>query len=190
MNYVKKLNRNNFPFKMAIDLASKYHAGQVDAGGRSYMYHLEEVSKSISRWYQSLCDKNIIDPESEETKKLYQNAKTVAYLHDILEDTDCTTTVLHDEGFSEEIIDAVVAITRRKDEQFYFDFIERVNKNPIAKIVKICDLENNMDIRRLTKFGDYEMKRLKKYWYSWKFLKGEISATEANNAIHPNRLRA
>ena len=113
----------------------------------------------------------------------------VAILHDILEDTECTTTVLFDEGFDEEIIDAVVAITRKKNEQYYFDFIERVSKNPIAKIVKICDLENNMDIRRLNKFGDYEMKRLKKYWHCWKFLKGELTADEVNNAIHPNRNR-
>ena len=44
-----------------------------------------------------------------------------------------------------------------------------------------------MDIRRLKTFGDYEQKRLKKYWYSWKYLKGEISEIECNNTIHPNR---
>lgn len=186
---MKQFKNVNVPFKIAYDLAAKYHAGQKDAGGRSYICHLEDVSKYVSQRYYSICAKNG-SSEDEELKKLFWDAKTVAYLHDILEDTDCTSTVLHDEGFSEEIIDAVVAITRRKDEQFYFDFIERVSENPIAKIVKICDLENNMDIRRLSKFGDYEMKRLKKYWYSWKFLKGEITATEANNAIHPNRLRS
>ena len=44
-----------------------------------------------------------------------------------------------------------------------------------------------MDIRRLNKFGDYEQKRLKKYWYSWKFLKKEIDEVTANNEIHPDR---
>ena len=44
-----------------------------------------------------------------------------------------------------------------------------------------------MDIRRLDEFGDYEQKRLKKYWYSWKFLKREISEVTANNSIHPDR---
>ena len=38
----------------------------------------------------------------------------------------------------------------------YFDFIERASKNDIGRIVKIYDLENNMDVRRLNKFGDYE----------------------------------
>ena len=44
-----------------------------------------------------------------------------------------------------------------------------------------------MDVRRLNKFGEYEQKRLKKYWYSWKFLKGEINELVANNEIHPDR---
>ena len=62
-----------------------------------------------------------------------------------------------------------------------------MNKNDIGRIVKIYDLENNMDIRRLNKFGDYEKKRLNKYWWSWKFLKGDVSAVIANNNIHANR---
>ena len=78
-------------------------------------------------------------------------------------------------------------MTRRKDEQYYFDFIERVSKNDIGRIVKIYDLENNMDIRRLSEFGEYEQKRLRKYFYSWKFLKGEINGLSANNIIHPDR---
>ena len=73
-------------------------------------------------------------------------------------------------------------------EQYYFDFIDRVNGNDIARLVKIYDLEDNMDIRRLNKFGDYEQKRLKKYWYSWKYLRGEISSVVCNNTIHPDRL--
>ena len=41
-----------------------------------------------------------------------------------------------------------------------------------------------MDIRRLKKFGDYEMKRLKKYWYSWKYLNREITEKEAEKEIN------
>jgi hypothetical protein len=94
---------------------------------------------------------------------------------------------LRDIGCDDEIIDAIKAITRKKEEQYYFDFIKRVSQNDIARIVKIYDLEHNMDIRRLKTFGDYEQKRLKKYWYCWKYLKGEISEIECNNTIHPNR---
>ena len=170
--------------RRAWELVQKYHKDQTDCGGQPYINHLGEVASKVERLYQQECANN---PKNTERDVFYLKAIIVAILHDILEDTECTTTVLFDEGFDEEIIDAVVAITRKKNEQYYFDFIERVSKNPIAKIVKICDLENNMDIRRLNKFGDYEMKRLKKYWHCWKFLKGELTADEVNKAIHPNR---
>ena len=78
------------------------------------------------------------------------------------------TTVLSDSI----IIEAIKSVTRKKEEQYYFDFIERARNNDIGRLVKIYDLENNMDIKRLSTFGDYEQKRLKKYWYAWKYLKG------------------
>jgi hypothetical protein len=108
------------------------------------------------------------------TEILYKKAYIVALLHDILEDTDCTEEELREIGCDEEIIDAIKSVTRKPEEKYYFDFIKRVSQNKIGTIVKIHDLEHNMDIRRLSKFGDYEQKRLKKYWYSWKYLKGEM----------------
>ena len=105
---------------------------------------------------------------------LYKKAYIVALLHDILEDTDCTEEELQEIGCDEEIIDAIKSVTRKPEEKYYFDFIKRVSQNKIGTLVKIHDLEHNMDIRRLSKFGDYEQKRLKKYWYSWKYLKGEM----------------
>lgn len=158
---------------------------KLDKGGKPYIGHLHRVAFEIEDKELSKASYN---DDLSSLKTFYQKAVIVALLHDILEDTDCTVDVLQELGFDEEIVNAVVAITRKKEEQFYFDFIERVNKNDIAKLVKIYDLRDNMDITRLTSFGDYEQKRLKKYWYCWKYLKGEITAIECNNAIHPNRL--
>ena len=69
-------------------------------------------------------------------------AKIVAHLHDTLEDTSATEAYLR-EMFFPDIVDAVVALSRRKDEN-YFDFIKRVCENEIAKEVKWRDLEDNM----------------------------------------------
>jgi (p)ppGpp synthase/HD superfamily hydrolase len=82
----------------------------------------------------------------------------VALLHDILEDTDTTVDELRGLCCDDDIIQAVVAITRRKDEKLYFDFIERVKGNDLAKLVKIYDLEDNMDIRRLKELEEKESK--------------------------------
>ena len=66
----------------------------------------------------------------------------VAYLHDVVEDTQFTLDDLR-LAFRDEIVQAVDSITRRKDEK-YFDYIVRLSSNPIAKRVKIADLKENL----------------------------------------------
>lgn len=172
-------------YDKAIKLIDKYFKNKVDKGGHDYRGHLWRVANAIENEKEHNCE----DKHST-LAYFYDKAIIVALLHDIVEDTEVTLDMLREEGFDEEIVSAIDAITRRKDEQYYFDFIERVKKNDIARIVKIYDLEDNMDIKRLSTFGDYEQKRLKKYWYCWKYLKGELGVMGAivcNNNIHPDR---
>ena len=165
-----------------LKLIEKYFKCKKDKGGHDYVNHLNAVCDAVEKEASINC----VDMNSS-LGQFYRKASIVALLHDILEDTDCTEEELKEAGCDEEIIEAIKSVTRRKDEQYYFDFIKRVSKNKIGTLVKIYDLENNMDIRRLNKFGDYEKKRLNKYWWSWKFLKGDVSAVIANNNIHANR---
>ena len=156
--------------KETENLIHKYFKDKTDKGGNDYIFHLYAVADAIGK------EKflNVVDFKSS-LSLFYDKAYYVALLHDILEDTECTEEELIEIGCDAEMVEAIKAITRLKSEEFYYNFIKRVSENPIAKLVKIYDLENNMDVRRLNVFGDYEMKRLKKYWYSWKYLKGEIS---------------
>lgn len=71
------------------------------------------------------------------------DAVTVAYLHDVLEDTDVSYWDLVDAEFSQEVLLAVVAITRVEGET-YATFIERVADNYLAAIVKRQDLKHNL----------------------------------------------
>lgn len=167
----------------AYNLVNKIFKDKVDKGGHPYIGHLTRVWQSIEKEKEEKCS----DPDST-ISLFYEKACVVALLHDIVEDTDITLNYLRAKEFDGEILVAVDAITRRKEEHKYFDFIQRVAKNDIARIVKIHDLEDNMDIRRLKTFGEYEQKRLKKYWYCWKYLNGEITDIECNNTIHPDRL--
>ena len=169
--------------RSVLNFVTELFKYKKDNGGADYIKHLLNVAEKIedegklrSNWY---------DFGESSLSLFYHKAYIVALLHDTLEDTDTTIDELKALGCDDEIIDAVIAITRKHTET-YFEFIDRVKKNDIAKLVKIKDLEHNMDVRRLSKFGDYELKRLKKYWYCWKYLKGEISAIECNNIIDPN----
>ena len=159
-------------------LIETYFRGKKDKGGIDYLCHLCAVAEGVEKKGE------IAGSDTWDVWVFYKRAYIVALLHDILEDTDCPEQELRNAGCDNDMIEAIKSVTRRDDEQYYFDFIKRVNKNPMGRLVKICDLENNMDIRRLKKFGDYEQKRLKKYWYSWKFLNREITEEEFEKAIH------
>jgi len=73
-----------------------------------------------------------------------KDARIVALLHDVCEDTPhwpefvCQTLEL-----SQNIEDALVAITHRENED-YFDYINRVKQNSLATKVKRMDLLHNM----------------------------------------------
>ena len=77
-------------------------------------------------------------------------------------------------GISLCVIDIVQKLTHDKKVP-YADYIINIKKDNIARAVKLADLSNNMDIRRLNKFDNNAIRRLKKYFYSYKFLMDEIN---------------
>jgi len=93
-------------------------------------------------------------------------------LHDILEDTKVKAGDLEAMGIPKKIVNAVKAITKGEDED-YDAFIRRVGRNKLARRVKIADLEDNMNIRRLDSMNEEDFKRLQKYLRSWHYLKAK-----------------
>ena len=135
----------------AIEIASEAHKGQFDKSGKDYIGHPLRVMEM---------GKN-------------EEERIVGVLHDVVEDTPWTFEMLEAEGFSSEIIAALKCVTKISENENYDDFIERVKKNPLAVAVKINDLTDNMDIRRLPYLSDKNVKRLKKYLKAYKKLIGE-----------------
>ncbi len=149
----------------AIAIASEAHEGQFDKAGNDYIGHPLRVMEM---------------GRTEEEK-------IVGVLHDIVEDTPWTFEMLETEGFSSEIIAALKCLTKISEKENYDDFIERVRKNPLAVAVKINDLTDNMDIRRLPYLSDKDVKRLKKYLKAYKKLTGEpVFSVYAARQEHPN----
>lgn len=155
--------------KRALEIATQAHQGQLDKAGRDYIGHplrVMEMGKT-------------------------EEEKIVGVLHDVIEDTDWTFEKLAEEGFSDEVIAALKCVTKTSENENYDDFIDRVKKNPLAVAVKINDLTDNMDIRRLPYLSDKDVKRLKKYLKAYKRLTGEpvysiYAAKQGNpNAYEP-----
>ena len=116
----------------AFDLAQEYFKDKKDLSEQPYMYHMERIAAAIEKER----DKKCADKESS-LSLYYDKAIAVAFLHDIIEDSDCTEEILYEKGFDKEIVTAVITITRRKDEQYYFDFIDRANEN-VLKTINDC----------------------------------------------------
>jgi (p)ppGpp synthase/HD superfamily hydrolase len=99
-------------------------------------------------------------------------AMIVAVLHDVVEDSDWTLEQLRSEGFSEEVLQAVDCVTHREGES-YDEFVERVRANAIACNVKIADLEDNMNVKRIGEMTPKDLARIEKYHRAWRILTEE-----------------
>lgn len=126
--------------KKAIELAKIAHEGQIDKGGSPYIGHPFRVMDQFEN-------------ESE---------KIVGVLHDAVEDSDLTLGDLAREGFSDRIIAAIDAITKREGEKSQ-DYLKRVMDNTIALKVKIADMTDNMDLSRITNITEKDRERLRNY---------------------------
>lgn len=112
----------------AIAIASSAHLGQTrikKEKGLPYILHVLRV----------MLDKRFVSTREEQI---------VAVLHDVVEDTDWTLDNIRAEGYSEDVIEAIDAITKREGE-LYKDYLVRVESNSIARKVKLADLHDNND---------------------------------------------
>lgn len=72
-------------------------------------------------------------------------------------------------GFSEFVLAALEGVTRREGETCE-EFIRRSLTHPVARRVKLADLEDNMHIRRLATIPDRDAERLRRYLAAWRVL--------------------
>lgn len=125
----------------AIKIALDAHEGDKDKAGETYIRHPLRVMDAV---------------ETEE-------ARIAAVLHDVVEDGDRTLQDIEDE-FGPDIRDAVDALTKRKAEgESYMEFVERAAANPIAREVKIADIEDNMDLTRLDSVDESVIRKQETY---------------------------
>ena len=83
-----------------------------------------------------------------------------AVLHDVCEDCPgWTFDRLRDEGFSDKIIAALDAVTKREGED-YEDFARRAAANPIGRNVKLADLADNYDLSRIAEPTEADYQRI------------------------------
>lgn len=124
----------------AIEIAAAAHAGQVDKAGQPYILHPLRVMLRVSSDYERMA----------------------AVLHDVVEDTPVTLAQLTESGFPAEVVTAIEALTKRRGET-RLQAAARAASNPIARVVKLADNAENMDLGRIANPTEKDFARLKEY---------------------------
>jgi (p)ppGpp synthase/HD superfamily hydrolase len=135
---------------LAFEIASNAFHEKVDKNGDPYILHLIRVSQVFKD----------------------DQLHTIALLHDLLENCEEWTEHLLRQNFPDRIVDAVVALTQKEQEQYEY-YIHRLAGNEDARIVKISDLVDNMDLTRIKKsLTESDIKRTEKYLKAYIYLFG------------------
>ena len=106
----------------ARQIAERSLQGQTKKTGGLVIEHVSRVAGSVSG----------------------ETETTVAWLHDVLERApDWSLARLRQEGFAEEVIEAVDALTKRPGED-HADLVRRGARNALARTIKRADLADNL----------------------------------------------
>lgn len=128
----------------AKEFAIKAHGNQK-YGKMPYEYHLQQVVSKLIHW-QDLGQWEVTD-----------ECLAVAWLHDVLEDTETSLTDL-EQHFGDEVGYQVLMLS--KDAPSSYDvYIRLIKKEGVAKLVKMADTLCNLEASILSG----ERKRINKY---------------------------
>ncbi|MEN6293596.1 MAG: hypothetical protein ABFD07_16475 [Methanobacterium sp.] len=141
-----------------ILLAVNAHHGQKDKIGKDYILHPLWVMNHIEGY----------------------DEKIVAVLHDVVEDTTVSLEDLRNLEYSEKIINALDALTKRADES-RFEYLDRAMSNELALAVKKVDIRHNSSEERLNQLPESERERLiKKYKGDVEYIMSKFKRIESN----------
>jgi (p)ppGpp synthase/HD superfamily hydrolase len=124
---------------LARAVAASTHAGQTDKAGHPYIAHPARVAARLSSYGPHF--------------------RVVAWLHDVLEDSEITAVDLADMGFPPEVVEGVVSVTRL-DGESHRDAVTRAAGNPYGLVVKAADVADNSDAARLAELPEETRARL------------------------------
>ena len=138
--------------KKALKLCFEVHKEQIDKSGLPYVFHPFHLAEQMDD----------------------ENSVIVALLHDVVEDSEMTFEDLEDMGFNEEVMDALRLLTH-EDDVDYFEYVNKIKENPLAKKVKLADLRHNSDASRLEKLTQRDIERANKYKKAIQILESECN---------------
>ena len=136
--------------KAALKVCYESHAGQVDKSGIPYVFHPFHLAEQMGTEHE-VC---------------------VALLHDVMEDTAMTAEDLVAAGIPREYVDTCLKLTHEPGVP-YMEYVAALKDDPVARRVKMADLEHNSDLSRLDgEPSEKDLQRLEKYQAALRLLEG------------------
>jgi len=146
----------SFDLDLAIEVAVQTYKGRIDLGGNAYIHHPLRVMERMPDGY----------------------TKALAVMHDVAEfiidglisSGQCVGSSAVEQafaslavrGFPKEFLDDLRLLTRLPGES-YMAYCARAGSKPATRMVKIADIEDNMDTKRLRVVGRSDLQRNAKY---------------------------
>ncbi len=153
------------PLQTALRIAEEAHRNKLDKRGEPKLFHPLRVLERV--------------------RHAGPDTILVALLHDVVEDSDTSLADLRLEGFPPSVVEAVDRLSRREGES-YADYVIRCGANALARLVKLADLEDNLQPSpKLLRPDDVEpdLPRIRKYLLAYKYLTGMLDETRYRAAM-------
>lgn len=131
------------------------HDGQFDKGGNPYILHPLRIMHRLRTKDEFL--------------------QCIALGHDLVEDCGVTYQQLRDAGMPERVIHGIRCLTKIAGES-YDEYKAKVKSNWDSILVKMEDLRDNSDIRRLKGITQKDFERTQRYHTFWLELRDIVDA--------------
>ena len=138
-------------FETAICIAARAHHNQFEKTGKPYILHPLRLMTQLSD----------------------EHEMTVAVLHDVVEDSELSFEDLIAVGISHQAIASLKLLTH-VDGVPYQDYIAALARDPVARRIKMLDLQDNMDLNRMPNPRQKDFDRIQRYHEAYKYLEGLI----------------
>ena len=133
-----------------MQFAYNAHHGQQDDDGIPYVFHPARVAAGFTD----------------------EIGACAAWLHDVVEDTETGIDDLRAAGFPEEVC-RVLALLTHEEGVPYMEYVKKLAEDPVARAVKLADLQDNANPLRQSEWTERVEKRMKKHLTAYRYLIGE-----------------
>ncbi|MBO4855897.1 MAG: hypothetical protein J5511_00795 [Bacilli bacterium] len=156
--------------EIAYQIALYAHRNQYRVDGTKYFSHPLSMAKTYLDIFYESSESPYTSEAMKDNGLPHFGVMEVIFLHDVVEDTEYTLKDIKEVyeefdcgWFYNEFISRPLKLITHNKEESNETYMDKLLDDPIASLVKMFDSMDNLNVFSLTKFGDYEYERAKRY---------------------------